>query len=183
MSHKPFTIKALQALNHHSRVMRTASNPNTDPRVVAILGASFLESYLVDLIAASLPGLNSELRGRIFDTRGALSEFAAKIDMARALDLINSVYRNDCIIVARIRNRFAHNLDIQDFDHPEIAKLLMKLDYVTRIMSDPDASYALSGTAREKFVTTILFLGGGLYNALNAMRMVEIDGPDSSQSK
>jgi hypothetical protein len=114
--------EAEQALHDTMRLQLLYEDPAAHPRVIAIVAASYLELYLEKLIIARMPGLDAELRKRLFDVNGSVSSLGAKIDMARALDLIRPYERINMIQIARVRNRFAHDLEIATFDHVKVRK-------------------------------------------------------------
>lgn len=99
-----------------------------DPRVVAILPCSYLETHLTTLIERKLPGLSDEkLWARFFGSSGMLIDLAKKLDLALALAAIDKRLHKRIVTIARIRNRLAHRLNVTDFDHPEIAPLVDSL--------------------------------------------------------
>jgi hypothetical protein len=113
---------------HDAELVRKFLRREVDDRTTAIVVACYLDKYLGELIKRSLPGLNYDLRKKLFDPEGLLGPIGAKIDMAVALGAISPDLQDWCKAVARIRNRFAHNLSITDFSHPEVAKLVEKMD-------------------------------------------------------
>lgn len=133
--------------------------PETDSRAVAIVGAAYLEEYLKDALLIKLPGANSELQKKLFETYGPLGTMQARIDMAMALQIIGADFRKACITIARIRNRFAHRLDISTFDHPEIAELCESLSHpILKIAELPP---------RDRFTRILLVVMSGVSNHLN----------------
>ncbi|UFW75200.1 hypothetical protein [Bradyrhizobium sp. WU425] len=113
-----------------------------DPRTLAILAASYIETHLVELIVRRLPGIDAEIRKRLFDPiRGSVSTFGAKIDLARALNVLTDRGRSSALLVAKVRNSFAHNLRLSSFDHAEVAKYIDKMEYHRAIQMTPDGSH------------------------------------------
>ena len=91
-------------------------------RVVAIVCVSYVEKYLAALIQAHMPGAGPGLRTKLFKPEGARGPIGVKVDIAKCLDLIDQRLSDDIKKMASIRNLFAHRLDIESFDHPEVAK-------------------------------------------------------------
>ncbi|WP_421839357.1 MltR family transcriptional regulator [Novosphingobium sp.] len=98
-------------------------------RVCAIISAAFIEGCLGDLIVTKMPSLNGELRKKMFEGTGALSTAAARMDVAFALGIIEKSWYNDLIQIARIRNRFAHNVRITSFEDGDIPEIIGKMRY------------------------------------------------------
>jgi hypothetical protein len=65
--------------------------------------------------------------GRIFGRMGALSNFAAKIEIAYMFDLIDKAIRDDLRRIKSIRNAFAHTTRYVYFETPQIADQCQKL--------------------------------------------------------
>jgi hypothetical protein len=145
------------------------SDPESDARTVAILAAGYLERYLTDLIVSRMPGLNSDLRSRVFDPNGSIGTLGRKIDIARALGLMGAALRQDCIKIARIRNRFAHNIDVDSFDCPDVAEIALALSsdepYFMGDFPSPDTS-----TPRGRFTSNVIEICVSLSNELNPNR-------------
>jgi len=93
-----------------TKVTKAVMNPATDARTVAIMAAAYIDDYLGMAVRTKLPGLNSPLKEKLFGTYGLFSSTAAKIDLARALDIISRNMMADLILINRIRNRFAHSI-------------------------------------------------------------------------
>ena len=87
-----------------------------------------LESTLVNAILTKMRrGLSHTMYQRLFTGNGPLTSFYAKIDVAFALGILDENGRADFHFVRDIRNMFAHPRERMDFDHKEIASLLLGL--------------------------------------------------------
>lgn len=106
----------------------TISKPNADHRTIAIVGMSFIDDGVREILELAMPGLNSKLRDKIFDGYGPLSTLAARLDVARALGLMRPQEHTMIVSLARVRNRMAHNLHVHDFDHPDVATILDQVE-------------------------------------------------------
>lgn len=104
-------------------VMAALQDLKTPDRIAAIMAASYIDRYLEMVIAAMLPGVNSELREKMFGGYGFLNTMAAKIDLTTALGVITQVDRKNIIALNRVRNRFAHELHIDNFYDEEVSNL------------------------------------------------------------
>jgi hypothetical protein len=76
------------------------------------------------LLLNHLPNCSNTLAKRLFN--GPLSSFAAKIDLAYALNLIENETHRDLRTVVDIRNEFAHSRKFLNFLSPEMVKLCRK---------------------------------------------------------
>ena len=106
------------------RVFNISQMQSSEHRTIAIVTAAYIDDYLTGLIKKKMPGLNSALATRLFGDRGSISTLASKIDIARALGAIPPAQAKEVVLIARIRNRFAHQLDVDSFDHPTVADLV-----------------------------------------------------------
>jgi len=97
-----------------------------DDRSAAILAGAFLEDRLTLAIKTRLiPDL--QVQGKLFKCYGPLATFAAKIDLAHLMGILNKNSRNVFHTIREIRNRFAHRLDLNDFNSPMVSDLCKKL--------------------------------------------------------
>ena len=95
-------------------------------RVAAILTGAFIEDYLGRAIQARLPGLTDDLREKLFE-KTALANAVDRIDMARAMNIVDAVLHKDLVLIARIRNRFAHRHQLNRFGDEPVHSLVRKL--------------------------------------------------------
>lgn len=147
-------------------LLPTIINPAGDPRTIAILGCAYMEGCLQEAITANLPGSNAELRKKLFTGTGPLSTVAARIDLAKAMGILGANTHHNCVSIARIRNRFAHNYKIHSFDNPEVAKLVDEL----RSVKFGDRAQPLPTARPERFTRVLTFTAGGFANYLNPSR-------------
>jgi DNA-binding MltR family transcriptional regulator len=87
-------INALRRQGHGSIVMQATA---------------ILEYDLERCLVRKFRPLNSELKKRLFDAYGPLSTFAAKIDLAFALDIMAEAAHKELHKMRKIRNAFAHS--------------------------------------------------------------------------
>lgn len=93
----------------------------------ALTNSAMLEEMLARLIQAHMPKLSNRQKEKLFQTRGPLASFSAKIDIAAAFDLISDDMRRQLHAVRDIRNAFAHTTDDLNFDSDDAVKLMAKL--------------------------------------------------------
>ena len=124
-------MTAKQAPRHQPRqdfmtILGEMDSPNN--RAAAIVAAAFTENNLALAIAARFRILKDDEQKHIFENRGVLSDFANKIDMGFALGIYAVQVRDDLDNIRRIRNDFAHHLEVRDFDHVKIAAMCERLN-------------------------------------------------------
>lgn len=87
-----------------------------DERAIAILGAAFLDNMLEDILISFMVDDEREA-GKLLGFDKALGTFSSRIAATYCLGLICKTVRDDLRIVAKIRNRFAHEVRAS-FDQP-----------------------------------------------------------------
>jgi len=88
-------------------------------RAAALIGASMVENRLQETILAKVSHV-PRVKERLFTSSGPLGSFGVKIDLAYMLGLLTKSAYNDLMIVKNIRNDFAHNLNIKNFQSQKI---------------------------------------------------------------
>lgn len=115
-------------------------------RGAAIVGVAFLDDKLRKVTEFAFPEPLSRRKQRaLFGPTAPLGTYDAKIRLASALGLLPDEVVGDLQLLGRIRNRFAHDLDIREFSHPVIAPLCEQL-----------IGYRTESVARDGTTTRIL---------------------------
>jgi hypothetical protein len=105
-----------------------------DDRSAAILAASFLEDRLTRGIKATLTP-DAKAQKKFLEYPGPISTFAAKIDLAFLLGILDPGTRQRLHIIREVRNIFAHELGAITFDGSQIEKLCQKLFRIEALKS------------------------------------------------
>lgn len=171
---------ALTALKKLARKMPEASDikafsreirAEKNDRGAAMLVCGFLDQCLKIAIVRTLP--NNAAAMRLFEDRGVLFDFSAKIAMAHALGLYGDQTRRNMDILRSVRNLFAHSIHALSFQTPEIEE-------ACNILTLPDLqTLILKGTfkfdtPREKYVSTGFALSQRLFfNSLGVLNAGE----------
>jgi hypothetical protein len=121
----------------------------SNDRTCAIVSLACLENNLVLAIMSRLRKLNETEQNKLFDS--LLSSFSRQVEIALALDLFNHKIKSDLETLNKIRNRFAHHLEVSNFDHQEVASLCDALTYGKA----DEKALRRKTTRREKFDATI----------------------------
>jgi DNA-binding MltR family transcriptional regulator len=96
-------------------------------RGAAVLAASLLDEHLKWAIDRLFVEMSNKDAKSIFDGTGPLSTFKGRTDICFALGVIDQACRRDLGIIGRIRNRFAHRVEVITFNEPTISSLCEQL--------------------------------------------------------
>ena len=95
-------------------------------RVAGIVTPAFLEELLTTVLRNHLRQ-DIELLKNIFKPGGALGDFGVKIDIAFLVGIISDEATKDLHRIRKIRNEFAHKIDLDTFDKSPIRDWAMAL--------------------------------------------------------
>jgi DNA-binding MltR family transcriptional regulator len=96
----------------------------------AMFCAAVLDQELRKAILSKMRKLSTKKEERIFDQAlGPLHQFAAKIDIAYALNLIDEEFYDELRLIKNIRDTFAHKPKELTFFSSEIRALIKKLNF------------------------------------------------------
>jgi hypothetical protein len=101
-------------------------------RGAGIIAASLMEEILELAILNRLRPLSSDKYRNLFKGNSPLSTFAAKIDIAHAIGLINDLGHIQLHLIREVRNRFAHRIEPLNFEHPEIKQLIGSNELISK---------------------------------------------------
>jgi DNA-binding MltR family transcriptional regulator len=94
-----------------------------------VVTVAFLDACVASVLKSGLR--KSSVTDKLLDPRcGPLGSFAARVDMAYALKLIEKPMYQDLLQYAEIRNMVAHHHVSVSFDDPEISAACQKLNYL-----------------------------------------------------
>ena len=117
-------------------------------RAVGVLAPAYLDEVLTRAIRAKL--LPTTSTGNLLSSdRGALASFASKIDLAHSLGLIEEVTWKNLHVLRKIRNDFAHDVDLHDFSHDTI------IDKCRNLIFPANQKIADSKDARRAFTICV----------------------------
>jgi len=151
-----------EALVEFARLFRDESND----RALAIIGATFLDTQLEHLARSFLVEDKAEV-DKLMSYDQPLGSFGNRIRMAYCLGLINKAIMDDLRLVAKIRNRFAHDL-VCSFDSEPVRSWAISLQWHrVSYMTPPDGA-----TPRDLFNVGVNKLAGHL-DGLISLAMIE----------
>lgn len=149
-------------------------------RVVAIVGAAYLDGLLDSLLRAVFASANGSV-DRLLGLDGPLGSNGVRIHLTYALGLISQDQQEDLKAVAKIRNRFAHTFQDLSFSSPQVLDLCANLKQLLRLMEADGAKYPefLTDEFREAlrkveprthFTVTVGILAGRLLQRVRYVR-------------
>ena len=98
--------------DHESDAIQSLAQ--SDDRTIAIIAATIVEARLRAVLENSF--LRDEnIEDQFFKSTGPLGMFSNKIDLAFLLGLLTKEAHRDLKTMKDIRNKFAHNLEVKDF--------------------------------------------------------------------
>lgn len=106
-------------------IFRMHLDRETD-RGCALMSAAFLDEKLKELLQQYMVQDTQSLK-ELFSGNGAISSFSSRIELSYLLGLISKNVRKDLNLIRKIRNEFAHSIEIIDFDHPKISGRILEL--------------------------------------------------------
>lgn len=111
---KPPRHRRLSVLGDWAFIVREMDGG--DDRTRAIVAAAYVENNLALAVLSRTRPLDEKGQKYLYDLEhAALSDFASKIDLGWALNLYDEKVREDLHRIRKIRNKFAHELDVRDF--------------------------------------------------------------------
>jgi hypothetical protein len=161
MSHKIKVIKRHKELPTPQYVHAMAEINGQTARGAAIAGTAYLDLLLRSALERHMRQY-PELQDALFENRGHLQNFSARIQVAFAFKIIGHGAYLDLLILRNIRNAFAHSADAFDFNRADIAALCDELWYPSHIQY---SGRGMPSSAREKFIRSVEFLADGLLEA------------------
>jgi hypothetical protein len=135
-------------------------------RGAGIVDAAYVDLVLREAITARLANL-PEIMELLFENRGPLQDFGARIQLAYALGIYGYRAYADLRIIKEIRNAFAHSVEAMDFDHAGVAGLCGELWFPKKIHY---GKRPMPTMAKERFIRTIELLTDGLHDNLGRQK-------------
>lgn len=123
-------------------------------RAVAIVGGSLVEYALFTMLCHKLGLVEGSKRAeKLAEDRGPLATFDLKIRMAEALEIfVEHTSSNDVKLIKKIRNEFAHDMNLSGFEDQKVAKWISSMDHSQKVIT------GLS--RRAQFVSAVSMITG-----------------------
>jgi DNA-binding MltR family transcriptional regulator len=120
-------------------------------RSVVILAGSFLEQVLEKYLLKKF--VDSPSVTKLFTGYSPLATFAAKIDIAFAIGLLPVHVYEDLKVIKKLRNIFAHEADVLNFESSRVCDICSNLQIAKR--SDGD-KWDVTGS-KNKYLNAVFF--------------------------
>jgi len=98
----------------------------TQPRAAGVMWPAIIERRIDKLFATGFRP-DKTVHNELFQQSGALGSYAVKVRLVYLLGWIEKDLYSDLILISKIRNRFAHNIEAKDFSDRRIDELLKKM--------------------------------------------------------
>ena len=135
-----------KALGRHHRFQQALAEftamfaADTNERSIALVGATFLDTTLEDILRNFLVDDEKEVT-RLLEPDQVLGTYGSRTTVVYCLGLIPKIIRDDLRLVGKIRNRFAHDLNAS-FDDDPIRSWCLSLKWheTSMFMKPPDGA-------------------------------------------
>lgn len=115
----------MQSLNDASEEVAFYNHDSN--RAVAVVWPAIVENRLTDALRAYMRP-DERVATELFRPEGALGTFGQKIKLGYMLGLYEQDFKDDLVMLSKIRNAFAHKVDITDFGTPPISQWMNKMN-------------------------------------------------------
>jgi len=105
-------------------------------RSAAIVGGALIEQCLEEALIAYLHH-DKNITKELFRPSGAIGAFETKIRLGKLVGLYSDAAYRDLMILKKIRNRFAHEMDASRFEQPPFRDWANNLTFVDRYVGEP----------------------------------------------
>ncbi len=124
-------MKKKTKMNPNDQMNMVDSYHKESDRAAAILAASFLDAYLAQFLKKFMVN-DQKVCDELLNGFGPLSTFSARRECAYAFGHIDEKRRNDIKYITKIRNKFAHNFEMNSFSDTPIPDLCKNLSTSTQ---------------------------------------------------
>lgn len=174
------TILPVEALSADTQKFFDVLNAEPDFSVV-VVSCAYLDACLGSILEKH--PIQSEVSTKLLDARsGALGSFSARSDVCYALGLISKRIYQDLLVLAGLRNQFAHHHLMLDFDAAGISEMCTSLKYAETLerwdMDNGELMFQ-SGQlddARTRFVMTVVLISQRLLLIALGVKRIEKAG-------
>jgi len=156
-------------------------------RVIAVIGAAYLDSLLDRLLRAAFIKLDEDVE-RMLRPDGPLGSNGSRYQLCYCLGLITREQRDDLKMIAKIRNAFAHDFKTAYFDKSPVRDYCASLKQVQILAAMPAEMFPppvaetakayveeITQTPREKYRMSVFSLFGSLLRRLTYVHRASPD--------
>jgi len=139
-------------------------------REIAIVGPAYLDELMKDMLIQFFID-EQEITSKLL--HGAIQSFGTRANLIFCLGLVPKTIHDDLLLLAKIRNEFAHNIDAT-FDLPKVKSLCVALKWHHATIGIPPAE----ATARDLFQVglnqIVCYLDGAISIARGQKRVMPL---------
>lgn len=136
------------------------------PRGSAIVGHAYVEGFIDELLIKRF--VRGEARRKIIESR----PFYQKVDWCFWLGIISKTIKDELILINEIRNRFAHHIDIRDFDQGDIPDKCNSFSIIEILQKETDMDFSETPPG-EKYQVVLAILWMSLKGRLLKLPKIE----------
>lgn len=140
-------------------------------REIAIVGPAYLDELMKDML---MQFFVEDQKTPTKLLQGAIQNFGTRADLLFCLGLVPKTIHDDLLLLAKIRNEFAHNIDAT-FDLPKVSGFCVSLKWHHTTLGIPPAE----ATARDLFQVglnqIVCYLGGAISIARGEKRKMPLE--------
>lgn len=169
------TILQAENLSTDTKAFFDVLNNEPDFSVV-VISAAYIDACLAALLDKLL--VQSSISAKLLDAcSGALGSFASRADACYTLGLVSKSLYQDLLVLAEIRNQFAHHHLSLTFATPELSASCIKLSYAMTLKNgDIDEPMFRSGQLddiRTRFVLSVVLISQRLLVTALGVKRIE----------
>lgn len=144
-------------------------------RACAIMGGEFLNNKLESVLRTIFDGQSSFIDGLFEDRNGAVSSFYSRIQMTRALKIIDDEQKRNIDTIRQIRNAFAHKLKLRSFEgSQELVDKINRLSIIEEFRKQNRGVEGALSDVRFRFMTAVFLLGNKIEQFINNTKPKEV---------
>ena len=117
--------------------------------LLVLRSSGILENLLEECLKVRFRRMSSVMESRLFGTYSPLGTFAAKIDMAYALEITDETVHEELNKFRKIRNLFAHHIGIVDLVTEPVKTIFSTLKRPPGVVAEASKQFMLCALAIE----------------------------------
>ena len=154
------TILPAETLSADTQAFFDVLNNEPDFSVV-VISAAYVDACLAALLEKFF--VQSSVSTKVLDARsGSLGSFSSRADACYVLGLVSKPLYQDLLVLAEMRNQFAHHHLSLTFETPELIGSCNKLSYAMTLkngdLDEPMFKPDQLTNARERFTVSVVLL-------------------------
>lgn len=154
------SILPAEALSGDTQAFFDVLNNEPDFSVV-VISAAYVDACLAALLNRRF--IQSSVSSKVLDARsGSLGSFSSRADACYVLGLVSKALYQDLLVLAEMRNQFAHHHLSLTFETPELVESCNRLSYAMTLKNgdfdEPMFKPGQLSGARERFTVSVVLI-------------------------